>query len=391
MFQLQQAIANDAAIRRVQRLQPVGGAGDKVFPPTYPGEGRNPAPRHVFERRQFDGQAVWTVLVDSVQSQANRLEEALLRAARDGLRLPYVTVDFGNAGLQPITEVTSLDAPHRIYDAILRDSLHGEEPFMQSTEGRRVAAASPADATALFELSPTALLFGAWHSQGEGGGLGAKFARVLVSEVMGIDVPVDETEPRSGEVAVVSAARRTGSRLDPLGILRGVEVFKSATDWSTDRDTAGEKARPVRPSEVNHGNIAPTIEPLGVTCAFVEHRAVLSLAGLRRLHFGGEERSAVAREMLALLALIALAGQDAQGYALRSRCDLVPEAVAPMECVHVDGTTDPVPLDPGALRERYDDAYERATEAGFRFRSLRLTPQPKLVEVVRRSRKLALG
>ncbi|MDE2907137.1 MAG: type I-U CRISPR-associated RAMP protein Csb1/Cas7u, partial [Acidobacteriota bacterium] len=358
---------------------------------TYPGEGRSSAPRHVFERRQIDGDVVWTVLVDSVQSQANRLEEVLLRAARGGLRLPYVTVDFGNAGLHPITEVTSLDAPHRIYDAILRDSLHGEEPFMQSLEGRHIAEATAADATAVFELSPAALLFGAWHSQGEGGGLGAKFARVLVSEIMGIDVPVDEAEPRSREVAVVSAGRRTGGRLDPLGIQRGVEVFKGATDWSTDKEGAGEKARQVRPSEINHGNIAPTVEPLGVTCAFVEHRAVLSLAGLRRLHFGDDERTTVAREMLALLALIALAGQDAQGYALRSRCDLVPEGTAAMEYVHVDGTTDPVPLDPEALRQRYDDAYDRANEAGFRFRSLRLTPQPKLVEVVRRSRELALG
>ena len=63
---------------------------------------------------------------------------------------------------------------------------------MQSEEGRRLAAAKPADAAALLELSPTALLFGAWHSQGEGGGIGAKFPRTLVSEIMGIDTPVEE-------------------------------------------------------------------------------------------------------------------------------------------------------------------------------------------------------
>ena len=39
----------------------------------------------------------------------------------------------------------------------------------------------------------------------------------------------------------------------------------------------------MRPSEINHGNIAPSVEPLGVTCAYAEHRAVLTLAGLRRL------------------------------------------------------------------------------------------------------------
>jgi CRISPR-associated protein Csb1 len=35
-------------------------------------------------------------------------------------------------------------------------------------------------ASALLEISPTAPLFGAWHSIGEGGALGAKFARCLV-------------------------------------------------------------------------------------------------------------------------------------------------------------------------------------------------------------------
>src|SRR3984893_10827576 len=90
-------VANDAALRRRQRLQPVGGKGDNIFPPTCPGEGRNTPPRHVFERRQLDGLQVWCVLVDSVQSQANRLEEVLLAAVRDEIiSLPYVVVDFRN-------------------------------------------------------------------------------------------------------------------------------------------------------------------------------------------------------------------------------------------------------------------------------------------------------
>ncbi|MGH7004079.1 MAG: type I-G CRISPR-associated protein Cas7 [Alphaproteobacteria bacterium] len=38
---LTQAVANAAAIRRVRRLQPAGGPGDKIFPPTYPGEGHS--------------------------------------------------------------------------------------------------------------------------------------------------------------------------------------------------------------------------------------------------------------------------------------------------------------------------------------------------------------
>ena len=72
---------------------------------------------------------------------------------------------------------------------------------MESAPGLRLASAKPADATALLELSPNALLFGAWHSQGQGGGLGAKFPRVLVSEIHGIDTPIEEaaTNARTGE------------------------------------------------------------------------------------------------------------------------------------------------------------------------------------------------
>ena len=386
------AIAEHAAIRRVRRLQPAGGAGDKLFPPTYPAEREGP-PRHVFERRRLNGGEVWCVLIDSVQSQANRMEEALLAAASEtALPLPFVVVDFRDAGLQPLEQITSLDAPHRVYDAIIRDSLLNAEPFMRSEPGQRLAAATPADATALLEISPAALLFGAWHSQGEGGGLGAKFPRALVSEIMGIDTPVEELvrDRRTGRTEHQTAGRRTGSRIDPLGVLRKVEVFKSPTAWSTDQEEAGKGAKKVRPSEINHGNITPSVTPLGVTCSYAEHRAVLTLAGLRRLRFGGGERNTAGRILLAALGLVALTEQDARGYALRSRCDLVGDGAAALELVHADGSTEPVEVDRQAAQELYREAYAGAEQAGFKFTSITLKPQPKLTEIVRRSRELAL-
>src|SRR5215472_12922520 len=98
--ELSEHVVKDAAIRRRQRLQPVGGKGDKIFPPTYPEERRGTGPRHVYERRRIDGAEIWCVLIDSVQSQANRLEEALLTALRDrSIALPYVTVDFAGREL----------------------------------------------------------------------------------------------------------------------------------------------------------------------------------------------------------------------------------------------------------------------------------------------------
>ena len=55
-----------------------------------------------------------------------------------------------------------------------------------------------------------------------------------------------------------------------------------------------------------------------------------------------------------------------------------------------DGSTEAVDLDRERARALYRDAYAGAESAGFRFESIVLTPQDKLVEIVRRSRELAL-
>ena len=72
-----------AAFRSITVLQPAGGQGDKVFPPTYSGG------QYAVEKRRLPGRddPVDCVLLDSVQSQANRLEECLLEAARAGVQL----------------------------------------------------------------------------------------------------------------------------------------------------------------------------------------------------------------------------------------------------------------------------------------------------------------
>ncbi|GIW39502.1 MAG: hypothetical protein KatS3mg076_0079 [Candidatus Binatia bacterium] len=77
------------------------------------------------------------VLLDSVQSQANRMELALQEAVDAGkIKLPLVVVDFSEhdptgdleadeaAGrlIEKVGRITSLQVPHRLADAILRDS-----------------------------------------------------------------------------------------------------------------------------------------------------------------------------------------------------------------------------------------------------------------------------
>jgi CRISPR-associated protein Csb1 len=324
-------------------------------------------------------------------------------------------VDFAASGLNSIGEITSLDAPHRVFDAILRDSLLDGQKFLAGSElGKRLREATAKDASAILEASPSALLFGVWNSTGEGGGLGAKFARVIVSEIVGVDVPVEEmvADSRTGKVIVRTAGRRTGSRIDPLGILSSVVVYQSKADekdWTPRREDAAidasgapvlflrnkeSKKHPGKPAQINHGNIRPSVAPLGITCAYAEQTAVITLAGLRRLRFGGDaKRDDAARALIAALGLVALTEQDAQGYALRSRCDLVCEGQAPLELVAFDGTTTSFDLTRDEAVALYAQALARARKSGFTLSAepVRLVPQEKLVEIVRQSMSRALA
>lgn len=391
---LVRATREDAAFRRRRRLQPVGGQGDKIFPPTYPGP--NNAPKHVFEKRMIGGHPVDCVLIDSVQSQANRLEEALLNAAEAGrISLPRLFVDFPGAGLNSVPAISSLDAPHRIFDAILRDSKLGEENFRDSALGKALREAKPHNATAILQASPTALLFGVWNSTGEGGGLGAKFARAIVSEIVGVNVEI---------------GRRAGVRIDPLGTLSSVKVVGGPNDWRPAKIEKGkdgkekEEAGAKKPSEINHSNIIAgqgkgntrvSVWEQGVTCEYAEQTCVITLAGLRRLRFGGDVgRDDAARAYLAALGLVALAEADAQGYALRSRCDLVCEGDAPFQLIAFNGKATNIALSVEAARALHEEAFEKAKKAGFeRLNSdpVKLQPQDKLLEIIRRSQEKAMA
>ena len=380
---LRDAVANDAAIRRIQRLQPAGGPGDKIFPPTYPGERTNDSARHLFETRRINGDDVRCVLIDSVQSQANRLEEALLLGVRAGrYSVPHIVVDFtgqqapNGIGLGDLGEITSLDAPHRVFDAIVRDSELAGVKFTETDHYESLLLAKPTNALQVFVLSPTSLVFGAWNSTGEGGGVGAKFSRCIVSEIIGVGA----ADGQKGAV-----------RIDPLGIRASVKVIGGPLDWNIATGAKGEKS--VRPSEINHSNIISNLVPGGVTIDHARHTAVITCAGLRRLKFPEIKDEITGRAVLAALALVALTEQDRAGYALRSRCDLVCDGRASFEIVHRDGSTESFDVDTDSAIALLNQSVGIAKAAGFPWSEepIRLIPQPRLVELVALSRAKALA
>jgi CRISPR-associated protein Csb1 len=408
---LSQAIAGGGtAFRCAVKLQPAGGEGTKVFPPTYA--------RAVYarEERRLPNRErpVECVLLDSVQSQANRMEEALQQAVDDGrLRIPVVEVDFspyfpGEAQpadmrlLDPVGKVSSLQAPHRIADAILRDSLRNGVPFRKSDIGERIGMVSARNATALLEYCPTALAFGLWDSTGPKGGLGAKFERAMVAEIVGVD-------------AVYGV--KTSSRIDPLAIQLKAGPLYARTDdvgWTLDESLAKkEKGKSVtlgkdgRPSEANHGNVTPSLSDVdrqtgawlagGVTVAYAEQTVVLSLPALRRLCFPVNGKSSAeidnaARTTVAALALCAATLAAESGLDLRSRCLLWPVEPLTWKLLGKPGDSPTsVRLDAETAIELVNESVRHAKALGLPWadQPIVLTPSDALLRLVVRSQQIA--
>lgn len=390
---LRAAIGGDAAaFRCITGLQPAGGAGDKVFPPTYEGS------EYALETRVIDGQRIPCVLLDSVQSQANRLELALLEGYRAGtLKFPLVQIDFSKAAeeeVRAVGVVTALELPHRLADAHFgaseieedgrRKPFRHSDPKKASSLGRRFADASNANATPLFELCPTALVFGMWDSH-KPHGTGKRYQRAVVSEIVGFDA-----EP----------GQRPTSRIDPIiRTAKDIPVEVTSDGWRV-----VEKGR-MKLSEVGLGNITPSLKDErgrkhhgGVTIRYARHTAVLSLPALRRLRFplerdgklqDDERTNVAARTTLAALALAAIAAQWQSGFDLRSRCLLVPQHPLRVELLSPE-SADQFSLRVDAAGQLLRDAVSAAVVAGLTWSETPVTlyPNKELVKAVRLSRQL---
>ncbi len=379
---LHQAVSGTgAAFRSVTKLQPVGGEGDRVFPATYAGG------VYATEKRRLtqDGtvREVDCVVLNSVSSEANHAEVALLDAFRRGqIQLPMIEVDFSEANgefLKPQPNLTSLEVPHRLADAILRDSILSDGTrFSKSTHAKKWSAANLWNATPIYELCPTALVFGMWGSPEKPGGLGAKFERAFVSEIIAVD-----TDP---------IPKKLGFRIDPVGASKDVGVKR--TEEGFDVVEAKTKGA-IRPSELNHGNIVVESPNGGVRCQYAEQTTVLSLGALRKLRFPIGAASSTAddagRTVLAAIGLCAGVLASERGTSLRSRCHLFPVETRKWQLLDK----------PGAVPEEFEvtgaeaiailaEAVAAAKAAGLTWmeQTLALKPAKELVDLIRESQKI---
>ncbi|OIQ58352.1 CRISPR-associated protein [Moorella thermoacetica] len=371
-----------AGVMVSQKLSPFE-SGFDVQPPTYStGEdgrgGRQTPTRHFAVRRIPEKGMALTVLMDSIPSQANRLEEIMRNRVKD-LDLPVVGVRVGVTGYL----ITQYDAPHRIYDGYFKFSKLDGQPFFASPIGQEILSADTFYATPLYRWSPNTLLFGGWASHADetvmqiAGSEGrfqraqAKLERAMEATIIGVvsSLPERELDPIRGPEIIKAlkqlfTAGRTQSRYDPLNASapKGKEPSK-------------EKL-----SQLGLGHILPTIEEDSgyVSVEEILYQAVLKFASLRKLYFppgsGGQvpyahERDVAGRVVLASLGLYLLALYLSQGtLKLRSRATLIPrDGAARAEYLAGPGQREDFVLDPGLMKELYECAKEDAQKYDLTF------------------------
>ncbi len=291
-------------------LEPVQGPGSVFFPPTFAPAARGEAPYYVIDETSTGKTAV----VDTVGSQANRLEPMFKRAPFSGL-VPRASVKIGERS------VDLLDAGHRAADAVVR--------FSDRRDSLRSAfqdIAERGDATQLAKLAPTSLVFGAWDSRD---------TQVKIPRVVGSTVRANKVEPLTRAAQFFSAFEK--EETEQLGFVQDFLSEQGLSDAPAGRGPGGVVARD------------------GII-----REAVLNLVALRALSGANGAATLALRRYILGLALVALLGPI--DLYLREGCLLVASSEKPgtRKVVLRTGQRDDLPLDAdGAL------AYAQAAAAEF--------------------------
>ncbi|MDW8358718.1 type I-U CRISPR-associated RAMP protein Csb1/Cas7u [Thermus sp.] len=307
-------------------------------------------PKIVIEKRYIGNELKDAVLLDSIASMANRMEEAL-HAQRDRLGFNDIAVDFGNG-----ERYSQWRLPHRVYDAAVRDSMHNGKFFFETDLGKQLARGEP---QSLFQWAPNVLLFGGWNSHAQSG-IGARFAarveRAVVAEVVGLD-------PKT--------ASRPGSRRDPLGVPGDAALPEGMRERA---EQIGKESKKL--SDLGYGNIPPTLQELDVSISEARlHFLVTPLPWIQR------RLPQEAQEVLLLLALLGLTLLVGDGYLhLRSGTTFRVKGPVRLEVPGEEGMELP---EPDQLVSRMGEALGKLPE-GWRWKGeeLVLEPSPALRELV---------
>jgi CRISPR-associated protein Csb1 len=277
-----------------ERLRPVGGADSPIFPPTYAGvDGYciDPLP---------DGHN--RCVLDSVQSQANRIEPHFMEKPYDAL-VPQVTVKAGDVAFNV------LQMAHRLGDASARFSSLGD-----AIDIAFKALADTRNAIPVAKLSPLSLILGVWDSRGTG---------VKVQRALGSMVYADDVAPLTRSAQFVPSF--SAENVEDLEKLKKEIEKKSSVIGLAHVPSSG------------HGGV--------LAHGHITRESILNLIVIRQLHGANDEETLRLRTYLLALSLVALSLP--QDYNLRSGCQLVRDGADAIESklVQRDGSETNFPID----------------------------------------------
>ena len=294
-----------AAITYREWLIPAEGRGAVIFPPTYALPERGPRdPRLGYNIDEFeDGSNV--CLIDSVGSQANRMEP-LFKIPPYSELVPQIEIVVKDG-----MKVHLLDAGHRVADAVVRFS--ELEPVVHEAF---LALKKEGDATKLAKIAPTSLIFGVWDSRATQ----VKVPRVIRSVVRAYRV---------------RPLHRSAQYIPPVDYVGEGLVEEEA---GTTREDLSDVGLAHAPAAWTHGGVLVEGE--------IRREAIVNLAALRSIRAGANDEATLKlRRYLLGLALVAFT-QNLQLY-LREGCELVrdPERSPEVGLVRYDGQRESFDLD----------------------------------------------
>jgi CRISPR-associated protein Csb1 len=290
-----------AALVIREHLMPVEGSDGVIFPATYAASEDNRFKGGYNIDRFPDGTSI--CLIDSVGSQANRIEPLFLTKPYSGL-VPQVVVVAGDK------RVNLLEAGHRAGDAIVRCSA------LQKELKEAFESLQKGDAEQLAKIAPTSLVFGVWDSRGTQ----TKVPRLIASTIRAYDV---------------RELTRSAAYAPPVDHI----AVGNIPDYANDKEKK-------KYSERGWLQAIPSGTPGGVIAiGGVRRDATLHLAALRLLSVNTDEMATLKLRRY-ILGISLTAFTFAPSNYLRQGCNLVLDPDKPRELmeVHGDGRRLPVVL-----------------------------------------------
>lgn len=329
-------LGGGSVITSITELEPAAGPHASVAPAKFVDGSKSV---FAYENRYIGDNAQKVVLIDSKQSELNRAESAIEQGRQYQygneavVKIPRAVVTYKTEN-GPV-EYSDMELSHRIFDGHFRAGRVDGKPITENDQYRALRNSTPADMSALLNTAPAALLFGAWDSTRKSNQVRLRSA--LVGEIIGV---LADQEPGAEH----RQARRGGARVDAVAasvqltpndmesLVNDQEAELSAKNVAARRKeakTAKADAR-ISASTLGLGSIPPVLEETGaVACRRIIRSWVLSLATLRQLRFGtNEKKNIAARALLAALGLNAIARAERELY-IRANCDLI-ESSAPV-------------------------------------------------------------